>query len=163
MPSGQHPRRRHDARDACPRGTHGRRHHPCARARRAGPGTVPGHAEHPTQPSSARALRTAEEETTRTRQVDLLTRKGPSASPRTSRNGPSAFTELGPDPRSQNLRTKPDVVVCSPQWLAARCREVGLYDARHHLVVDVEHDRRQLQTWLESRVSSVPPRHGGDR
>lgn len=23
-----------------------------------------------------------------------------------------------------------DVVVCSPQWLAARCREVGLYDAR---------------------------------
>ena len=30
------------------------------------------------------------------------------------------------------------MVACSPQWLAARCREVGLYDARHHLVVDVE-------------------------
>src|SRR5262249_53869178 len=30
------------------------------------------------------------------------------------------------------------VVVCSPQWFAARCREVGLYGARHHLVVDVE-------------------------
>jgi Immunity protein 8 len=49
-----------------------------------------------------------------------------------------------------------DVVVCSPQWLAARCREVALYDARHHLVVDVEQfDKRQLRTWLESRVSNV--------
>jgi tRNA A37 N6-isopentenylltransferase MiaA len=49
-----------------------------------------------------------------------------------------------------------DVVVCSPQWLAARCREVGLYDARPHLVVNVEQfAKRQLRTWLESRVSSV--------
>jgi hypothetical protein len=49
-----------------------------------------------------------------------------------------------------------DVVICSPQWLAARCREVGLYDARHHLVVNVDQfDRRQLHTWLETRVSSV--------
>jgi len=49
-----------------------------------------------------------------------------------------------------------DVVVCSPEWLAARCREVGLYDARHHLVVNVEQfDKRQLGTWLESRVSSA--------
>ena len=49
-----------------------------------------------------------------------------------------------------------DVVVCSPEWLAARCREVGLYDARHHLVVNVEQfDKRQLRTWLESRVNSV--------
>jgi hypothetical protein len=48
-----------------------------------------------------------------------------------------------------------DLVVCSPQWLAARCREVGLYDARHHLVVDVEQfDKRHLRTWLESRVSN---------
>jgi Immunity protein 8 len=31
-----------------------------------------------------------------------------------------------------------DAVGYSPQWLAATCREVGLYDARHHLVVDVE-------------------------
>jgi hypothetical protein len=44
----------------------------------------------------------------------------------------------------------------SPQWLAARWREVGLYDARHHLVVDVEQfDKRRLRTWLESRVSRV--------
>jgi tRNA A37 N6-isopentenylltransferase MiaA len=49
-----------------------------------------------------------------------------------------------------------DVRVCSPQWLAARCREVGLYDARPHLVVNVEQfAKRQLRTWLESRVSSV--------
>jgi hypothetical protein len=49
-----------------------------------------------------------------------------------------------------------DVVVCSPEWLAARCREVGLYDARHHLVVNVEQfDKRQLRTWLEFRISSA--------
>lgn len=49
-----------------------------------------------------------------------------------------------------------DVVVCSPQWLAARCQEAGLYDARHHLVVNVEQfDKRQLRTWLESRITSV--------
>ena len=59
-----------------------------------------------------------------------------------------------------------DVRVCSPQWLAARCREVGLYDARPHLVVNVEQfAKRQLRTWLESRVSSVRgwhrPRLGG--
>jgi hypothetical protein len=48
------------------------------------------------------------------------------------------------------------VVVCSPEWLASRCREVGLYDARHHLVVNVgQFDKRQLRTWLESRVASV--------
>ena len=46
------------------------------------------------------------------------------------------------------------MVVCSPQWLAARCREVGLYDARHHLVVDVEQSmsaglrlRERYQDW----------------
>jgi hypothetical protein len=59
-----------------------------------------------------------------------------------------------------------DVRVCSPQWLAARCREVGLYDAPPHLVVNVEQfAKRQLRTWLESRVSSVRgwhrPRLGG--
>jgi immunity protein 8 of polymorphic toxin system len=49
-----------------------------------------------------------------------------------------------------------DVVVCSPEWLAAKCLEVGLYDARHHLVVNVEQfDKRLLRTWLESRVNSV--------
>jgi len=32
-----------------------------------------------------------------------------------------------------------DVTVCSPEWLAKTCREVGgIYDARHHLVVRVE-------------------------
>jgi hypothetical protein len=49
-----------------------------------------------------------------------------------------------------------DVVVCSPEWLATKCRRVGLYDARHHLVVNVEQfDKRRLRTWLESRVSSA--------
>jgi len=49
-----------------------------------------------------------------------------------------------------------DVVVCSPEWLAARCREAGLYDARHHRVVNVgQFDKRRLRTGLESRVNSV--------
>lgn len=49
-----------------------------------------------------------------------------------------------------------DVVVCSPQWLAARCRDGGFFDARHHVVVDVEHfDQRALHSWLEKRVQAV--------
>jgi hypothetical protein len=33
---------------------------------------------------------------------------------------------------------------------------VGLYDARHHLVVNVENfDKRELRRWLESKVQSV--------
>jgi Immunity protein 8 len=56
-----------------------------------------------------------------------------------------------------------DVVVCSPQWLAARCREAGLYDARHYLVVDVEQfGKRQLHRWLESRVSNVQAETWGE-
>ena len=59
-------------------------------------------------------------------------------------------------PRGSSGEESFDVVVCSPEWLAARCREVGLYDARHHLVVNAEQfDKRQLRTWLESRVNSV--------
>ena len=47
-------------------------------------------------------------------------------------------------------------VACSPQWPAARCRAAGPYDARHHLVVNVEQfDTRRLRAWLESRVTSV--------
>lgn len=49
-----------------------------------------------------------------------------------------------------------DVTVCSPEWLAARCREGGVIDARHHLVVDVEQfDQRALRSWLEARVRAV--------
>lgn len=29
-----------------------------------------------------------------------------------------------------------DVTVCSPEWLAERCREQGFVVGRHHLVVD---------------------------
>lgn len=49
-----------------------------------------------------------------------------------------------------------DVTVCSPEWLAARCRDGDFFDARHHLVVDVEHfDQRALRSWLEKRVTAV--------
>ncbi|MBG0568689.1 Imm8 family immunity protein [Actinoplanes aureus] len=50
-----------------------------------------------------------------------------------------------------------DVTVCSPEWLAKTCREVGgIYNARHHLVVRVEDfDVRKLRAWLAARVNEV--------
>ncbi|MEU4218077.1 Imm8 family immunity protein [Actinoplanes sp. NPDC026623] len=50
-----------------------------------------------------------------------------------------------------------DVTVCSPEWLAKTCREVGgIYHARHHLVVSVEDfDVRVLRAWLTARVREV--------
>lgn len=60
------------------------------------------------------------------------------------------------------------VTVCTPEWLAVRCREVdGIYDPRHHLVVNLESfDKRKLRQWFESRVQKVeaPDWHGvGER
>ncbi len=49
------------------------------------------------------------------------------------------------------------VTVCSPEWLAVRCREVdGIYDPRHHLVVNLEFfDKRKLRQWFEGKVQKV--------
>lgn len=79
--------------------------------------------------------------------------------PSTLRAGPESFAFrarmiLGP-PGDRGEESF-DVTVCSPEWLAARCREVGIYDARHHLVIAMdEFDRRELRHWLETRVSSL--------
>lgn len=50
-----------------------------------------------------------------------------------------------------------DVTVCSPEWLALACRRVGgIYDVRHHVVVNVdEFDERALVAWLSARVQEV--------
>lgn len=50
-----------------------------------------------------------------------------------------------------------DLVVCTPEWLAAACRRAGgIYDARHHLVVNLENfDRDVLQAWLTARVQEA--------
>lgn len=50
-----------------------------------------------------------------------------------------------------------DVTVCSPEWLATATREVGgIYNARHHLVVNVDDfDVRTLRSWLTARVQEV--------
>ncbi len=50
-----------------------------------------------------------------------------------------------------------DVTVCSPQWLAKKCDEVGgIYNARHHLVVNLENfEVRTLRAWLAARVQEV--------
>jgi hypothetical protein len=50
-----------------------------------------------------------------------------------------------------------DVTVCSPEWLAKALRQVGgIYNARHHLVVNFdEFDQRALRGWLSARVQEV--------
>lgn len=49
-----------------------------------------------------------------------------------------------------------DVTVCSPEWLAARCRTGEMVDGRHHVVVNVDlFDRRRLQAWLEDRIGTA--------
>ena len=50
-----------------------------------------------------------------------------------------------------------DVTVCTPEWLAKSCRQVGgIYNARHHLVVNFdEFDQRALRAWLAARVQEV--------
>ena len=50
-----------------------------------------------------------------------------------------------------------DVTVCTPEWLAEACRKSGgIYDPRHHLVVNLEEfDKRSLHDWLAARVRNV--------
>ncbi len=50
-----------------------------------------------------------------------------------------------------------DVTVCTPEWLAKACCQVGdIYNARHHLVVNFdEFDQRALRAWLSARVQEV--------
>ncbi len=49
------------------------------------------------------------------------------------------------------------VTVCTPEWLATRCRASGeIYDPRHHLVVSLDHfDQAKLREWFEARVSKI--------
>ncbi|XVX18676.1 Imm8 family immunity protein [Actinomycetota bacterium] len=50
-----------------------------------------------------------------------------------------------------------DVIVCTPEWLAKACSQVGgIYNARHHLVVNFDgFDQRALRAWLSARVREV--------
>lgn len=50
-----------------------------------------------------------------------------------------------------------DITVCTPEWLAEACRQTGgIYNARHHLVVNFEEfDKRALHAWLAARVQEV--------
>ena len=50
-----------------------------------------------------------------------------------------------------------DVVVCTPEWLAAQARQNGgLFNPRHHLVVNFEtFDKRVVHDWLSKRVEEV--------
>jgi len=48
-----------------------------------------------------------------------------------------------------------DLTVCSPEWLAQRCRTEPV-NGLHHVIVDWEtFDERILQHWLEDRVHAV--------
>jgi hypothetical protein len=50
-----------------------------------------------------------------------------------------------------------DVTVCTPEWLARACTRVGgIYNARHHLVVNFEEfDQVRLRAWLSARVQEL--------
>lgn len=50
-----------------------------------------------------------------------------------------------------------DVTVCTPEWLAVQCRRHGgIFDPRHHLVVDYDSfDKRAVHDWLAARVARV--------
>jgi hypothetical protein len=50
-----------------------------------------------------------------------------------------------------------DVTVCTPKWLAQACRRAGgIYNPRHHLVVNLaDFDARALEKWLAARVQDV--------
>jgi hypothetical protein len=50
-----------------------------------------------------------------------------------------------------------DVTVCTPEWLAKACSQAGgIYNARHHLVVNFEaFDQRTLRAWLSACVQDV--------
>ena len=46
------------------------------------------------------------------------------------------------------------LTLCTPEWLSETCRRVGgIYNARHHLVVDYEEfDERALHAWLSAKA-----------
>lgn len=49
-----------------------------------------------------------------------------------------------------------DLTVCSPEWLAERCRDGAPMDGLHHVIVDWESfDERVLRHWIEDRVHAV--------
>lgn len=50
-----------------------------------------------------------------------------------------------------------DVVVCTSEWIAKACKESGgIYDPRHHLIVDFDlFDHRLMRAWLSGKVSNV--------
>ena len=49
-----------------------------------------------------------------------------------------------------------DLTVCSPQWLAERCRGGAPVDGLHHVIIACESfDERVLRRWLKDRVHAV--------
>jgi hypothetical protein len=49
-----------------------------------------------------------------------------------------------------------ELTVCSPEWLAVRCRSGELVNGLHHVIVGWDsYDERVLRDWLEARVRAV--------
>jgi hypothetical protein len=50
-----------------------------------------------------------------------------------------------------------DITVCTPEWLSeAARRDSGIYNPRHHLIVDFEQfDVRTLRAWLSAKVQET--------
>ena len=79
---------------------------------------------------------------------------------RVSTDDPAEFMYLAQmlvGPSDERGEESFNVVVCSPEWLAAAARrDGGLFHARHHLVVNFEtFDRQAVHDWLAARVQDV--------
>jgi hypothetical protein len=49
-----------------------------------------------------------------------------------------------------------ELTVCSPEWLAVRCRSEGPVNGLHHVIVDWHtYDERVLRDWLKARVHAA--------
>jgi hypothetical protein len=49
-----------------------------------------------------------------------------------------------------------ELTVCSPEWLAVRCRSGEPVSGLHHVIVGWDtYDERRLQDWVEARVRAV--------
>lgn len=49
-----------------------------------------------------------------------------------------------------------ELTVCSPEWLAERCRSGELVNGLHHVIVGWDtYDEQVLRGWLEARVNAV--------
>ena len=82
-----------------------------------------------------------------------------SPDPRTLSGDPACFVfgvQLLAGPADGPGEESFELTVCSPEWLAVRCRSGELVSGLHHVIVGHDaYDERVLRDWLEARVRAV--------